>query len=911
MQINTNVVKRVIFIVNLFIIFSVTIFSIGFNVVWKPHVYAIFYSFVVAMLLLFFVFRKLPETLIQYLGVAIMMGELVSLCIICNTTGFTQEAFILIISLFSLYLNTRLNVVIIFITLAFYVVGGLVANDIFFSSVSFIGESYIRSWMTLISEVFITVIVYTINKLKMRMTYKSQSSEDLLKLVEIKKKQAIENAHVKADFLANMSHEIRTPMNAVIGLTEIILRDPEINDNIRENVYNIKTAGNALITIINDILDFSKIESGKMEISPARYKISAIVNDTINVVSMRLVGKNVNLVTKINPEIPRELVGDDVRIRQILTNLLNNAVKFTKEGTITLEITWAHLSGDKAELKMVVSDTGIGIKESDLPSLFDSFKRLDAKHTRGIEGTGLGLSIVHNLVKLMGGDISVESVYGEGTSFTVTIPQRVSDPAPLAEVKNVYEKKVLFIDEVESSRETAQSDLQCMHVEYELAPDLDSVINKLGKYYSHLFVSKSIYDANAASIERFASANGKPKIILILDKNDVSTGYSGKIIIRRPVYCTLFSSVLNGEKVITYETQTFREAFTAPDAKLLVCDDNESNLRIMVGLLEPYKMKVKTVTSGYAAIDALKDEKFDIIFMDHLMPELDGIETARLIRQMPFEHCKTTPIIALTANAMSGAREMFLHEGFQGYVSKPIELSELENTIKSNLSPTQIVKSKNVPIKIEPATVLEIDGIDVGVGMHNCGGNRKNYLEILDQVVENGPKTSAMLTKYALEKDYKNYLIQAHALKSVCASIGALELSQYAKEHEFACREEKYDFVQNESGILVSRNDTLMENISAALIRIGEKTASARKQKSLINIEDAVIAITQVRTHIDDFEPDDALDILNELLDKDLGASAEKALDEIKKHVCDYEYDEAIEMLDALVTDIRKVDADE
>lgn len=199
----------------------------------------------------------------------------------------------------------------------------------------------------------------------------------------------------------------------------------------------------------------------------------------------------------------------------------------------------------------------------------------------------------------------------------------------------------------------------------------------------------------------------------------------------------------------------------------------------------------------------------------------------------------------------------------------------------------------------------------MGVGIHNCGGNKKNYIEILTQVVENGPKTSAMLTKYALEKDYKNYLIQAHALKSVCASIGALELSQYAKEHEFACREERYEIVQNESGTLVSRNDMLMENISAMLAKIGEKTASERKQKSQIKIDDAVIAITQIKTHIDDFEPDDALDILNELLDKELGASVENSLNDIKKHVCDYEYDEAMELLDALVTEIRKAHTNE
>ncbi len=911
MQINTNVVKRVIFIVNTLIVLFVTIFSMVYNAAWHPLIYVTFYALTAAMFVCFFVLKKLPQIPVQYIGAGIMLAELTTLCCICSSTDFTQEAFILLLILFSLFFNPKLNITMLIVSVVFYIVCAIVAHDRFFAPTSFIGENYIRVWMMFLSEVFITVIVCAINKLKIRMTYKTQSSEDLLKLVEIKKKQAIENAHVKADFLANMSHEIRTPMNAVIGLTEIILRDPEINDNIRENVYNIKTAGNALITIINDILDFSKIESGKMEITPARYKISAIVNDTINVVAMRLIGKNVDLITRINPEIPKELVGDDVRIRQILTNLLNNAVKFTKEGTITLEITWSHLSGDKAELKMVISDTGIGIKESDLPSLFDSFKRLDTKHTRGIEGTGLGLSIVHNLVKLMGGDISVESVYGEGTSFTVTIPQRVSDPAPLAEVINAYEKKILFIDEVASSREAAQSDLQRMHVEYELASDLDSVINKFGKYYSHLFVSKTIYDANAAAIERFALANGKPKIALILDKNDVSTGYSGKIIIRRPVYCTLFSSVLNGEKVVTYETQAFREAFIAPDAKLLVCDDNESNLRIMTGLLEPYKMRVKAVTSGYAAIEALKQEKFDIIFMDHLMPELDGIETAQLIRQMPFEHCKTTPIIALTANAMSGAKEMFLQEGFQGYISKPVELSELENTIKSNLSPAQIIKSKTNPQSVEPAIQLEIVGVDVGVGIHNCGGNKKNYIEILTQVVENGPKTSAMLTKYALEKDYKNYLIQAHALKSVCASIGALELSQYAKEHEFACREERYEIVQNESGTLVSRNDMLMENISAMLAKIGEKTASERKQKSQIKIDDAVIAITQIKTHIDEFEPDDALDILNELLDKELGASVENSLNDIKKHVCDYEYDEAMELLDALVTEIRKVHTNE
>ena len=386
------------------------------------------------------------------------------------------------------------------------------------------------------------------------------------KVLELEKDAANASNKAKSDFLANMSHEIRTPMNAIIGMDEMILRtSPE--DPVRKYALNIKSAGKTLLSIINGILDFSKIESGKMDLVPVDYSFASVMNDIVNMSLKKAEDKGLEYRMNVSEAIPSVLRGDEIRVRQVMLNLINNAIKYTHQGSVSVDVSFDRLEDT---LIFAVKDTGIGIKEEDLSKLFGSFERLEEDKNRNIEGTGLGLNIAMSLVRMMGGNIDVDSTYGEGTEFRATMRQEVVDPTPVG--------------------------------------DLAQNISKLQE-------SKDEY---------------KPALI-------------------------------------------------APKAKVLIVDDNEMNLEVITALMRDTKIRITTALSGTDCIDILKNDKFDVILLDQMMPGLSGTKTLEIIRE---DHMADgTPIIALTADAIVGARESYIKEGFTDYLSKPVMYPELESVL--------------------------------------------------------------------------------------------------------------------------------------------------------------------------------------------------------------------------------------
>ena len=406
----------------------------------------------------------------------------------------------------------------------------------------------------------------------------------------------------KSEFLANMSHEIRTPMNAITGMSELLLRR-DIPEDARSDVRDIKQAASNLISIINDILDFSKIEAGKLEIIPAKYMLFSLINDTVNIIRMRLEEKPVELIINVTSNIPNNLFGDVVRLRQIILNLLSNAAKFTDKGQISMAITVDKQEDKKIWLRIVISDTGRGIKADDMEKLFSDFMQLDTKKNRNIEGTGLGLAITKQLCEAMGGKVSVTSEYGKGSEFTVIVPQDLDFDTPFTLVGDLNDKQ---------------------------------------NYFSN---------SAAGSINRF----------------------------------------------------------TFPNARLLVVDDLPTNLKVAEGLLIPYKATVDTCQSGAESIELIKRNDYDLVFMDHMMPDMDGIQTTMAIRAWELEKfrekdaqlserptqnmcgvsegnsqtigIRRIPIVALTANAVVGMREMFIEKGFNDFLAKPIDVSKLDEAL--------------------------------------------------------------------------------------------------------------------------------------------------------------------------------------------------------------------------------------
>lgn len=480
------------------------------------------------------------------------------------------------------------------------------------------------------------------------------------------KDKAILASKSQAKFLANMSHEIRTPINAVLGMNEMILRE-EKDPQIRSYAQDIQSAGKTLLSLINDILDLSKIESGKMEIVPVDYDVSSLLNDCYNLVVKRARDKGLLLEYDCNLSIPRRLFGDEVRIRQIIINFLTNAIKYTDAGKVNLSLDYRREEEDKIILIIRVKDTGQGITPEDQKKIFDSFQRVKEEQNRNIEGTGLGLSITKQLLDLMQGTVLVDSVYGQGSTFTVEIPQ--------------------------------------------------------------------------------------------------------KIVIDEPVGENLYSQDQDEMPVVEQEVVVY------PDCRTLIVDDVSMNLRVMEGLLKRTKIKIDTAISGKECLNRVCQKKYDIIFLDHMMPDLDGIETLKRMHMLEGNLNQDTPVIMLTANAISGAREEYLQAGFTDYLAKPVDGKHIENMLKKYL-PEECHKSNFSALQ------AKYPFLDVEIGMGFSGGNEEFYEEILAMFVE-GDKTKDF--EQCLEqKDWQHYQRHAHGLKGTAGAIGAMALSKFAAEMEEA-----------------------------------------------------------------------------------------------------------------------------
>ena len=514
----------------------------------------------------------------------------------------------------------------------------------------------------------------------------------------------------KNAFIANISHEIRTPMNAIIGFAELLLQLDE-SDKVNEYAGEIKSASANLLAIINDLLDISKIESGRMELVPVPYYLHYLFTDIESVISIPAKKKGIEFRINANPGLPSQLYGDIVRIRQILTNICNNAVKFTNEGYV--ELVASYTDGDDPDTVMIkfeIKDTGIGIREDDLDLIFDKFRQVDMRQNRNVEGTGLGLSICKNLTDLMNGTLTVESVYGSGTKFTICIPQKVLDR------------------------------------------------NKLSNY-------------------------------LVNHKQE----------------------------------EKKRSVLYAPSARVLVVDDNPVNLKILRGLLLHYEIDADTAGGGEEAVQMAADKAYDMILMDHMMPGMDGEDALKAIRALPDKQRSEVPVIAVTANAIRGMRDEYLRKGFTDYLSKPVETAKIEQILKDHLPQNLFVAIEEEEKTEQDELDLEIKGVDVDAGLVKVDGVAKDYLEILDIVIECGYDKAEELERFATNHDYKNYTIAAHSLKSTAANIGAHQLFTMAKIHEFAGKSSNYAFIDTNYTKLVSLYRDILDNIKVSLENMSKK----------------------------------------------------------------------------------------
>ncbi len=649
-----------------------------------------------------------------------------------------------------------------------------------------------------------------------------KKEEELKQLAE----SAMDAERSKSDFLANMSHEIRTPMNAIVGMCEMILREGDISSTVREYCFNIQNSGRSLLSIINDILDFSKIESGKMEFIEDEFNPASTLNDVINMSLARLGDKKLEIVVNVDPDLPKGLLGDEIRIRQILINLMTNAIKYTRQGVVSLKITQTrHDYG--INLTIRVKDSGIGITPENLEKLFTSFQQVDTKKNRSVEGTGLGLAISKRLITQMGGFISVSSEYGKGSEFKVVLPLKVSDPSPFIMVKS--KKPIFAASYVDLSKFQDKNVVEAygqliseignqLHISltaYQTFDRLKARIDRGG--LTHCFIGRSEYLSQKEYFEKLAE---QMDVILIQDRiNAVHVPLRIKCVYK-PFYALPIAAILNNESIIENlgEAKGRSVNFTAPEARILVVDDNVINLQVAEGLMRPYHMQVITAESGSEAIRLLHSKDIHLIFMDHMMPEMDGVETTQKIRQMEGEYYHSVPIIALTANAVGGVKKMFLESGFQDFMPKPIELSTLDKMLKTWLPDSlqkKMTAMEESPAEQPPDIPLEEDDclkglIDTKLGLFYTGGNTQAYLSILSSYLDKGTEKLEKIRGLWAQQEWKNYVIEVHALKSSSLSIGAKQLSELAKELEAAGKGENYRTIEEKTEALLELYDKVI-----------------------------------------------------------------------------------------------------
>lgn len=600
-------------------------------------------------------------------------------------------------------------------------------------------------------------------------------------------------ASMKSDFLANMSHEIRTPMNAVIGLAEMALRE-DLPPNARDYINQIKSSGKTLLTIINDILDFSKVESGKMDIVETEYEPVSVIHDISSIVSTRLEKEDVEFILDMNPKMPRKLVGDNVRLKQIIINLANNAVKFTKNGQVKLTFDYKEIDEEDIELLFSVEDTGIGIKKADLPKLFQSFQQLDSKRNRNIEGTGLGLAISKRLLQLMHGDIKVESTYGLGSTFSFTLPQKVIDMAPSIQIEQPQKDALYGYIENTYIRKQLAEDLKRFGFSYENMSSASNLLAKLEGYASYIFIESKSF---TPQIQDFIINHPDiTAIVLVNFKSTISYDIPNVIVAKKPL-SSLFLAAIFNEEIQVFDDQEASDEyydFTAPDARILIVDDNSVNLTVCEGLLEPLSTQIDTAASGQEAIEKISAKQYDLILMDHMMPEMDGIETTHIIRRFHKEY-DNVPIIALTANAVSGIKDIFIKEGMNDFIAKPIEVRILvsklkhwlpKGTVKNiNQKNTQAGKNNRNHSQETETAPPEITDLDTAAALKLLG-SVKLFWTVLKDYYHAIPKKHTLIKQYVEEKDWHNYTIEVHALKSASKQIGAHTLSEKAAELEAA-----------------------------------------------------------------------------------------------------------------------------
>ena len=720
------------------------------------------------------------------------------------------------------------------------------------------------------------------------------------------------------DFLTNVSHELRTPINAVTGISAVMLKREEDADK-RKEIASIQEAGHRLFSQIEDILDYTEIDTGKMKVSKEPYVLLSLLNDVITGSQMLTEENAPEVIFDVDAKIPSALVGDARKIKKILRHLIDNAVRFTKKGGVYVRV-YTLTKPYGVNLCMEVSDTGIGIEKEDLEKITEKFFKSDGGKNRRTGGLGLGLPIVYGMVTVMEGFMQVDSNLNDGTTVTVSIPQAVADAAPGMVLENraslslacyVRPEKYEIPKVREYYNEMISHLVTGLDVPLHQVSDLEE-LKKLVSVYrlTHLFAGREEYEESRQFLD---SLDQDVEIIVVADER-FALPDSGRVkLLNKPFYSFMIASVLNAEA--SGDTEILKEKrMLCPGVKVLVVDDEPMNRRVAEEIFKGYQMQVQTAESGRMAIDLCEREDFDLVFLDHMMPEMDGIETLKRLRKIHTDSGRGLTVIAFTANAVSGAREMFLKEGFDEFVSKPIEYSEMEHVLRKVLPKSAIIwvdeNIENIEKgdkNFEKDSRHEVVQINTKSALAYCKNDMNFYQELLHKFVVDADKKKSEIDHYLKREDYDNYRIVIHALKSTAKMIGADALSELAQELEAAVQNKDIGYVREHHEEMLLEYSRVVDRISETMDdKKNDTDKPIAKNEAEISGDELLERLTELKEGLAAFEIDKSEAVISEMsetvyMGKDVG----EFLREVRKDVEDYEFREAKKKVEKLLDRVK------